>query len=91
MNKYLSVVATSELDNTLQLVISLQDDPVYDYIVPNLVRALIGSFARNYLFFHARDGSGYRFISEKIIATMNVINVRRKITFVFFIIFSPSF
>lgn len=68
MNKYLAVLASSELDNTLQTVIALQDDPVYDYIVPNLVRALIGSFARNYLFFHANDGSGYRFIGEKIIA-----------------------
>ena len=68
MNKYLAVLATSELEGTLERVISLQDDPVYDYIVPNLVRALIGSFARNYLFFHANDGSGYRFIAEKIIA-----------------------
>ena len=68
MNKYLAVLAASELDGTLEKVIALQDDPVYDYIVPNLVRALIGSFARNYLFFHACDGSGYRFIAEKIIA-----------------------
>jgi aminopeptidase N len=35
--------------------------------VPNLVRSLVGSFSRNYLRFHAKDGSGYRFVAEKII------------------------
>jgi aminopeptidase N len=68
MNKYLAVFATSELEGALDVVIALQDDPAYDNIVPNLVRALIGSFTRNYLFFHANDGSGYRFVAEKIIA-----------------------
>ncbi len=68
MNKYLGVLATSELDRTLEIVKSLQHDKIYDNIVPNLVRALIGSFARNYLFFHAKDGSGYKFVAEKIIA-----------------------
>ena len=68
MNKYLAVMATSELDRTLEIVKSLQHDKIYDNIVPNLVRALIGSFAKNYLFFHAKDGSGYKFVAEKIIA-----------------------
>ena len=68
MNKYLSVIASSELQETLDHVKQLQSDPIYDKIVPNLVRALVGSFARNYLYFHASDGSGYKFITEKIIS-----------------------
>lgn len=68
MNKYLSCIASSELPGTLERVIALQDDPVYDNIVPNLVRALLGSFARNHLHFHAQDGSGYMFIARKIIS-----------------------
>lgn len=35
---------------------------------PNRVRALIGTFARvNALRFHALDGSGYRWVADKII------------------------
>lgn len=68
MNKYLAVLASSHLEGTLQTVITLQDDKIYDTIVPNLVRALVGTFARNMRYFHAKDGSGYAFIAEKIIA-----------------------
>ena len=35
--------------------------------VPNLVRSLIGVFARNYKYFHAKDGKGYSFVADKII------------------------
>ena len=68
MNKYLSAIASSELEGTLDRVKTLQSDPIYDNIVPNLVRALVGGFAKNPRFFHAKDGSGSRFISEKIIS-----------------------
>ena len=67
MNKYLSVVASSELKETPANVKALLDDEVFDIKVPNLVRSLIGSFARNYLYFHAVDGSGYTFIADKVL------------------------
>jgi aminopeptidase N len=67
MNKYLSVIASSELKETLQNVKKLLDDEVFDIKVPNLVRSLIGSFARNALHFHAADGSGYTFVADKIL------------------------
>ncbi len=35
--------------------------------LPNLVRSLIGVFARNYKHFHALDGRGYSFVADKII------------------------
>ena len=31
------------------------------------MRSLIGVFARNYKYFHAKDGSGYNFVVSKII------------------------
>jgi aminopeptidase N len=66
MNKYLSVISSSELKETPENVKALLDDEVFDIKVPNLVRSLIGSFARNALHFHAADGSGYAFVAQKI-------------------------
>jgi len=67
MNKYFSVVAASERVGLLQRVQELESDPCYDKKVPNLVRSLIGVFARNYLHFHAEDGSGYKLKAQKVI------------------------
>ena len=67
MNKYFSILAASERDGTIDRVRALENDPVYDRKVPNLVRSLIGVFARNYLHFHAPSGDGYRFVADKII------------------------
>jgi len=67
MNKYFSILAASHRDGTLERVIELQNDKAYNELVPNLVRSLIGVFARNYKHFHAKDGYGYRFVADKII------------------------
>ena len=67
MNKYFSILAASHRDGTLDRVIALQNDTAYDEKVPNLVRSLIGVFARNYKYFHAKDGKGYKFLGHKII------------------------
>lgn len=68
MNKYLAIIASSGRDGVLERVVALQDDAVYSEAIPNLVRALIGSFSKNYRFFHAKDGSGYQFLADKIIS-----------------------
>ena len=67
MNKYFALLASSEKEGVLQRVKLLQQDPAYDMQVPNLVRALLGSFTQNFRYFHAKDGLGYRFIADKII------------------------
>ncbi|MBU1658705.1 aminopeptidase N [bacterium] len=67
MNKYFSILAASHREGTLDRVMALQNDEVYDEKVPNLVRSLIGVFARNYKHFHAKDGYGYKFVADKII------------------------
>jgi aminopeptidase N len=73
INKYFAIVASSKNSDTLQRVMALEEDEVYDTKVPNMVRALLGSFTRNYRYFHAKDGSGYRFLAKKILEldTMN--------------------
>jgi len=67
MNKYFSILASSHREGTLKRVIKLQDDDAYNELVPNLVRSLIGVFARNHKYFHAKDASGYKFVADKII------------------------
>jgi aminopeptidase N len=67
MNKYLAIKASSTREGVLERVIKLQKDKVYDVKIPNLVRSLIGSFMGNSRYFHAKDGSGYRFVIDKII------------------------
>lgn len=67
MNKYFAVLASSRRAGTLERVIALQQNSAYDVKVPNLVRSLIGSFARNPVAFYAQDGSGFAFIADKVI------------------------
>ncbi|QOY55284.1 aminopeptidase N [Candidatus Sulfurimonas marisnigri] len=67
MNKYFSILAASHREGTLDRVMALQNDNAYNELVPNLVRSLIGVFARNYKHFHAKDGYGYKFVVDKII------------------------
>ena len=67
MNKYFSILSASHRDGVLNRVIELQEDEAYDDKVPNLVRSLIGVFARNYKYFHSKDASGYKFVADKII------------------------
>jgi aminopeptidase N len=67
MNKYLGIKASSHREGLLQRVTDLQEDEVYDVKVPNLVRSLIGAFLGNYKYFHEKDGSGYKFMADKLI------------------------
>jgi aminopeptidase N len=67
MNKYFAILAASSREGTLDRVMALQNDEVYDEKVPNLVRSLIGVFARNYKHFHSKDGYGYKFVAQKIL------------------------
>jgi aminopeptidase N len=67
MNKYLSIIASSRRDGVLKRVKELENDTVFDAKVPNLVRSLIGSFAKNLKHFHDKSAEGYVFIADKII------------------------
>ena len=67
MNKYFALLSSSLREGVLERVKVLQNDAVYDDKVPNLVRSLVGSFARNHKQFHSKDGEGYKFVADKII------------------------
>ncbi len=68
MDKWFSTQAWSPLPNALEDVKGLMEHPAWDALNPNKVRALISAFAYgNPLHFHAKDGSGYRFIADQVI------------------------
>lgn len=69
MDKWFAAQASAALPHTLASVKALMQHPKFDLKNPNKVRALIGSFAmRNPANFHAKDGSGYQFVAEQVIA-----------------------
>jgi len=68
VEKWLALQAGSALPDTLERVRALMDHPAFDLKNPNKVRALIGRFcAGNPLRFHAADGSGYRFLADRVL------------------------
>lgn len=69
MDKWFGVQATSCLPDTLSQIDRLLQHPAFNLANPNKVRALIGSFAMNNpAQFHAEDGSGYRWLTERLLA-----------------------
>jgi aminopeptidase N len=68
VEKWLAIQAASRLPDTLQRIESLLQHESFSMTNPNKVRALLGGFSRgNPHNFHARDGSGYVFLTNKIL------------------------
>ncbi|WP_308072989.1 aminopeptidase N [Neisseria polysaccharea] len=67
MDKYFTLVGSSRRSDALQQVQTALQHPKFSLENPNKARSLIGSFSRNVPHFHAEDGSGYRFIADKVI------------------------
>jgi len=68
INKWFSLQASSQLPDTYQHVMQLMEHPDFDIRNPNRARSLIGAFSRgNPLHFHNRDGSGYRFLADRVL------------------------
>jgi len=67
MDKWLAVQASAKRTDALKTVRKLLKHPAFTFKNPNRVSALIGVFAGNGLGFHAKDGSGYRFIADMIL------------------------
>ncbi len=68
MDKYFTLIASSQIDGTLEQVKSAMQHPAFTLKNPNKARALLGAFGRNMLHFHAADGSGYRFLADQVLA-----------------------
>jgi len=68
VDKWLTLQATSSLDNTLETVRELLAHPAFSLTNPNKVRALIGAFGTgNHVRFHTATGAGYQFLADQII------------------------
>ena len=68
IDKWLGLEAMSALPGTLDRVKNLTGHKAFSIKNPNKVRALIGAFASgNAVRFHAKDGSGYAFLADKVI------------------------
>ncbi|MDF1758159.1 MAG: aminopeptidase N [Legionellaceae bacterium] len=68
IDKWFSVQAAANVDNVLTHVEELQNHKDYNIKNPNRLRSLIMAFVQaNPKYFHAIDGSGYRFLTKVII------------------------
>jgi aminopeptidase N len=73
VDKWLAVQSASRLPGALADTKRLIEHPAFNIRNPNKVYALLGSFRGNQVRFHARDGSGYDFVADQVIA-LDAIN-----------------
>ena len=73
IQKWLRVQASSRLPDTLDRVLELEKDDLYEFNVPNFFRSLVGAFAHNHIHFHHSSGRGYRFVTDKVLQ-MDAVN-----------------
>ncbi len=67
VNQWISVQSTCAEPGALQKVEQLEQHESYDLKNPNCLRSLYGGFSvHNHQHFHNVDGSGYRFLAERI-------------------------
>lgn len=67
MDKWLAVQAGAKKTNVLADVEKLMKHPAFTMKNPNRISALIGVFAGNGMGFHKADGSGYKFVADRIL------------------------
>jgi len=66
MEKWIAIQALSPQDETYSRILEIEGLPIFDKTIPNLVRALWGSFTSNFVQFHHKSGRGYSLIANKI-------------------------
>jgi aminopeptidase N len=68
VDKWLAIQAAIPGAAALERIRSLTEDPLFNRMNPNRVRALVGTFAfGNPTGFNRADGAGYRFLAEEIL------------------------
>ncbi len=69
IDKWFALQARDPDEGALGRVIGLTAHPAFDAKTPNRLRALVATFATaNPARFHGRDGAGYRFLADQILA-----------------------
>ncbi|KAI3468713.1 hypothetical protein Pfo_025376 [Paulownia fortunei] len=67
VNKWFALQAMSDVPGNVENVCKLLNHPAFDMRNPNKVHSLIGGFRGSPVNFHAKDGSGYRFLGEMVV------------------------
>jgi aminopeptidase N len=67
LDAWFALEASAPFADGLARVERLLEHPLYDPAAPNSVRAVLGGLASNPVVFHAADGSGYRFLAQRLI------------------------
>ncbi|KAI3990707.1 hypothetical protein MKX01_023007 [Papaver californicum] len=73
VNKWFALQAMSDIPRNVESVRKLLQHPGFDLRNPNKVYSLIGGFCGSPVNFHAKDGSGYKFLGE-IVVQLDKIN-----------------
>ncbi|KAF3335752.1 Puromycin-sensitive aminopeptidase [Carex littledalei] len=67
VNKWFALQAMSDTPGNVENVKNLLNHPAFDMRNPNKVYSLIGGFCGSPVNFHAKDGSGYKFLGEVVV------------------------
>ncbi|GMQ05490.1 hypothetical protein CsSME_00050496 [Camellia sinensis var. sinensis] len=67
VNKWFALQAMSDIPGNVENVRNLLNHPAFDLRNPNKVYSLIGGFCGSPVNFHAKDGSGYKFLGEIVV------------------------
>ncbi|XP_008787426.1 puromycin-sensitive aminopeptidase isoform X2 [Phoenix dactylifera] len=67
VNKWFALQAMSDIPGNVVNVQKLLNHPAFDLRNPNKVYSLIGGFCGSPVNFHAKDGSGYKFLGEIVL------------------------
>ena len=74
VEKWFAIQAGADIADVLDKVKALMQHEAFSLTNPNKVRSLIGRFcAGNLAHFHAKDGSGYEFLADQVLA-LDVMN-----------------
>ncbi|PAV26502.1 aminopeptidase N [Tamilnaduibacter salinus] len=69
VEQWFAIQASSPNAGSLAHVEALLEHEAFDWKNPNKIRSVVGAFAgQNLSRFHAKDGSGYRFLAKRILA-----------------------
>ncbi len=69
VDKWFQTRAMADRDDAVEVVLDLARHPDFTLENPNRARSLIGAFGSGNLFhFHRRDGAGYRFLADQVLA-----------------------
>ena len=68
LDKWFALQAAAQRPDTLDCVLKLAQHPDFTLTNPNRLRSLAGTFGGNHWAFHRKDGRGYAFLADMVLA-----------------------